>query len=68
MRYDFKFWAELGWALLIGATITLLLELTSFRPEAIEDWRAWAIVLGGAVVRGAVAVAGTKITELLRSG
>jgi len=68
MRYEFKFWQEILWAVIVGAVIAALTMLVDFRPEAIQDWRTWAIAFGGAIARGAAAVALSKITDLLRGG
>ena len=68
MRYEFKFWQEILWAVIVGAVIAALTMLVDFRPEAIQDWSTWAIAFGGAIARGAAAVALSKITDLLRGG
>lgn len=49
--YNYKRAAELGWALLTAVGIVLAQAMVTLEPEKITDWRAWAIGLGGAMVR-----------------
>lgn len=58
----FKFWQEVGWTVVIAAGLAILTALATVDPEAITDWRVWAIGLGGNVLRAAAtaAIAGLR--------
>lgn len=64
MTYRFKPWQELYWGILVAGATVLLLELAGLNPDAITDWRGWAVALGAAMVR---AMAGAGIDYLRRS-
>lgn len=49
--YDIKFWQELGWLVLGALIVALATELAGFQPEAITDWRIWAVGLAGVLTR-----------------
>lgn len=57
MNYKFVVLREAGWAAFIAVALLVLQTLIGIQPEAIEDWKAWAVALGGAGIRaGAAAV------------
>lgn len=64
MRYRFKPLPELYWGVAIAAGLVLLQGLVTLDPEAIKDWRTWAIALGGGAIRAA---AGAAIDYIRRS-
>lgn len=64
MRYDFKPLPELYWGVTIAAALVLLQALVTLDPEAVTDWRIWAVALGGGMVRAA---AGAALDYLRRS-
>lgn len=68
MSYDFKLAAELGWAFLVGVVIALAEALVGFHPEQIADWRAWAIILAGALVRAGAGAALAAYAALRSQG
>lgn len=51
--YVFKPWHELAWGAAIAIGFYILGELVLFDPEAVSDWREWAIVLFGGSIRAA---------------
>lgn len=55
MDYKFVVIREAGWAAFIAVALVFLQALVGIQPEAIEDWKTWAIALGGAGVRSAAA-------------
>lgn len=57
MTYRFKPVAELGWGVLIAASLVILQALVTLDPAAITDWQTWAIALGGGAVRAAAGAA-----------
>lgn len=62
-RYDFKFWQETGWAVMVAVVVQLAYVMVQFDPAAITDWKGWAIALSGAIVRagfGAILAAFTN--------
>ncbi len=59
--YDFKLFAELGWAVLVALVTSLAIELLSFHPEAVSDWRMWGVVLAGALARAVAAAVLAKL-------
>ena len=61
--YTFKFWEEVGWFALVAAVIQVITVLSGFQPEAISDWRAWGVALGGGVVRAAAGAALAAATK-----
>ena len=63
MKYEFKAWAELAWAVGVTASVAVLQLLVEFDPTQVSDWRFWVISLGGAAVRAA---AGGAIAVLSR--
>lgn len=64
MKYRFKPLQELYWAVLVAGATVLLLELAGLNPDAITDWRGWAVALGAGMVR---AMAAAAIDYLRRS-
>lgn len=57
-KYDIRIWQEAGWAVLVAVVVEGAMILSGLHPEAIQDWRAWAIVAAGALARAAgIAVA-----------
>lgn len=50
-EYRFKFVPELMWSVLTAGAVVLLLALVGFQPDAISDPKAYAVALGGAMVR-----------------
>lgn len=53
MAYDFKRVEELFWVAIVAAGIFVLTVLVEFDPDAIKDWRTWALSLLGGAVRAA---------------
>lgn len=64
MKYRFKPLQELYWGLLTGVGIVLFQALLTLEPEKVSDWRAWAVGLGGALVR---VIGGAGIDYVRRS-
>ena len=64
VRYTFRPLPELYWGVVTAASIVLLTALFTLQPEAVTDWRAWGIALGGGAVRAA---AGAGLDYLRRS-
>jgi hypothetical protein len=64
VSYRFKPLAELGWGVGIAAGLVILQALVTLDPEAVKDWRTWAVALGGAAIR---AGAGAGIDYIRRS-
>lgn len=53
MRYEFKVAHEVAWAAAVGAGVAAAEIAIRFNPEAIADWRVWAVASAGALVRAA---------------
>jgi len=49
--YQFKLIEEALWFGLVSAGLFFLTMLVKFDPETVTDWRAWAIALGGGLIR-----------------
>jgi hypothetical protein len=64
VTYRFKPWQELFWGVLVAGAVVLLLELVGIKPEAVTDWKSWAVALGGGMVR---AMAGAALDYIRRS-
>jgi hypothetical protein len=64
MTYRFKPLPELLWGVGIAAGLVVLQALVTLDPEAVKDWRTWAVALGGAAIR---AGAGAAIDYIRRS-
>lgn len=64
MKYRFKPWEELFWSVLVAVATVALLELAGLNPDAVPDWKAWAVALSAGMVR---AGAGAAIDYLRRS-
>jgi len=41
----------LVWGAITAVSVTVLQALVTFDPEAITDWRAWAVGIGASAVR-----------------
>lgn len=63
MDYKFIVLREAAWAAFIAVVLLLLQTFVGLYPENIEDWRAWAIALGGAGIRAAAAAALAAFTK-----
>jgi len=63
MDYKFIVLREASWAGFIAITLVLLQALVGIQPEAVEDWKAWAIALGGAGIRAAAAAVLAAFTK-----
>ncbi len=52
---------------LVAGAIAVAQALVEFRPEAVTDWRAWAVGIAGAFVRQAAVyvVTSTSVQRLL---
>lgn len=64
VRYEFKAFQEIGWAVAVGGGIFIFEVLSQFEPEVISDWETWAVSVGGGLVRAAFAaglIAGRKL-------
>jgi len=66
--YDFEFWQELAWLILVTAVIQVATVMVGFSPEAITDWRAWGVALAGGLVRAIAGVVLAKFTDPSRQG
>lgn len=64
MTYRFKPLPELYWGVVIAASTVLLMELVGLNPDAISDWRGWAVALAAGTVRAA---AGAALDYIRRS-
>lgn len=64
MKYRFKPLQELYWGVVTAFSVVVLTALFTLQPEAVTDWRAWGIALGGGAVRAA---AGAALDWLRRS-
>lgn len=64
MTYKFRPWQELFWGVMVAGAVVLLLELVGLQPEAVSDWRTWAVALGGGMIR---AMAGAALDYIRRS-
>lgn len=64
MKYRFKPLPELYWGVVIAMSLVLLQAAFTLEPEAVKDWRPWAVALGGAAVR---AGAGAALDWIRRS-
>ena len=53
--YEFKRLPELAWIAGVAAGIFLLTILAQWDPDAITDWRSWAVGITGGCVRAAAA-------------
>ena len=53
MQYKFNRLAELVWAVVVAVGFFAVTVLVDFDPDAITDWKSWAISLAGGVVRAA---------------
>jgi len=62
MTYELKKAEEIGWAALIGAGIFGLEMLVRFDASTITDWKAWAVALGGGMLRAAAGAVLAKTT------
>ncbi|PZM91983.1 MAG: hypothetical protein DIU79_12290 [Actinobacteria bacterium] len=62
--YVFKPRPEAVWFVLVAVLTVLMQALAEFDPEAITDWRAWAIGIGAAMVRAL----GAAVLVLLGKG
>lgn len=56
MKYEWKFWEELGWAVLVAVVVTLATAFVQFEPSEIADWKSWVVGLIGGVIRASAAV------------
>ncbi|KKM15150.1 hypothetical protein LCGC14_1698930 [marine sediment metagenome] len=52
-EYNFKRLPELGWTIFVAAAIELGQVLVKTDLALVEDWQAWGIALGTAVMVGA---------------
>ncbi len=57
MTYSFKRLQELAWAVAVAVAVFAVSVLVEFDPDAITDWKSWAISLAGGVVRAAAGAA-----------
>lgn len=57
MKYEFKVAQEIGWAFAVGLVTALFEILVRFNPDAITDWKTWAVASGAALVRAGAAAA-----------
>jgi hypothetical protein len=48
---------------LIAATVPIAQALTTFNPEAITDWRAWAVGIAAGAVRQVAVYIVARISE-----
>jgi hypothetical protein len=64
VKYQFKPLPELYWGVVTAFSVVILTALFTLQPEAVTDWRAWGIALGGGAVRAA---AGAGLDYLRRS-
>lgn len=57
MRYEFKGWAEIGWAVFVAVATVVLTELATFDESTLADPKAWGVALISACVRAAAGAA-----------
>lgn len=55
MDYKFVVIREAAWAAFIAVVLVVLQALVGLDPLAVDDWRGWAITLGGAGMRAGAA-------------
>lgn len=63
MTYTWKRAAELAWFAGVAAALAVLQVLVTWEPDKIDDWRTWAVAVGGGAIRaaaGAIIAAATK--------
>lgn len=51
--YDFKFWQEVGWAVVTAVAIAVAQIASETDFTAIQDWNTWLLMGVGAMVRAA---------------
>ena len=65
MRYDFKIFEEIGWAMAVGGGIFIFEVMSRFEPEAVSDWETWTVSVGGGLVRAIFAAGLVTARSLL---
>jgi hypothetical protein len=55
MRYTYKFWHELGWAVFVALVTFLATQLLNFDAATITDWKIWGIAIASGCVRAVAA-------------
>lgn len=68
MTYRFKPLDELYWSVLTAGSIVLLTALVTLDPEAVADWRSWAVALGGGIVRASAGAALDYVRRSMTAG
>lgn len=62
MSYRYKKFQELAWFAVVAAVTAAVTVMVSFDPEAITDWRTWAVSLAAGMVRAAAGAVIAAIT------
>lgn len=65
MTYNFKFWQEIGWGILVAVLVALAQALIHFDASAVTDWQVWTLALISGCVRAVAAVLIAKLTGKL---
>lgn len=65
LTYNFKFWQELGWGILVAILMTIAQATIQFDATVITDWQVWAISIVSGCVRAVAAIVVAKLTGKL---
>ena len=68
MKYEWKAWAEIGWAILVAVVVQAAQIIVASDLERVTDWRSWAVSLIAACVRAAFAMLLTKLVPQPKIG
>ena len=55
MKYEWKWFEELGWGMAVGGVTFIFQLLAEFDAAAIEDWKLWAITVASGLTRAVFA-------------
>lgn len=65
-KYNFKFWQELGWGILVAIIVTLAQAFIQFDASAVVNWQVWALsIISGCARAIAVIVVKTFTDEII---
>lgn len=65
MTYNFKFWQELAWGVLVAVLVAFAQALIQFDASAVTDWNVWLLAIISGAVRAVAAVVVSKLTGTL---